>query len=242
MHQTKKGNEWHFGMKAHAGVDADSGLVHSVVTTAANESDVSQAHALLHGHELEAFGDAGYTGVDRRDEMKGKTVKWQVALKRGKIKAMSEGALKDLVMAAERTKAQIRARVEHPFHVVKNCSGIVKCATGCWPGTRRSCSACSRWRTWWWRVSGCGHVMGTVRLAGEECRKSAARAPRICLDGLPILENASRIRQTNGDRLIDQRFPKRLADRMHEQPVDAALRQPISLYLPREAWPALLWL
>ncbi|ASW04067.1 MULTISPECIES: IS5 family transposase [Burkholderiaceae] len=120
MHQTKKGNEWHFGMKAHIGVDADSGLVHSVVTTAANESDVSKAHALLHGHELEAFGDAGYTGVDKRDEMKGKTVKWQVALKRGKIKAMTEGALKDLVIAAERTKAQIRARVEHPFHVVKN--------------------------------------------------------------------------------------------------------------------------
>jgi len=49
MHQTKKGNAWHFGMKAHVGVDAESGLVHSVVGTAANESDVSQAHALLHG-------------------------------------------------------------------------------------------------------------------------------------------------------------------------------------------------
>lgn len=94
--------------------------MHSVVTTAANESDVSQAHALLHGHEQEVFGDAGYTGVDKRDEMKGKTVRWHVALKRGKIKAMSEGALKELVIAAERTKAQIRARVEHPFHVVKN--------------------------------------------------------------------------------------------------------------------------
>jgi transposase, IS5 family len=120
MHQAKKGNEWHFGMKAHVGVDADSGLVHSVVTTAANESDISQAHALLHGHEREAFGDAGYTGVDKREEMKGKPVKWHVALKRGKIKAMPEGALKDLVVSAERAKAQIRASVEHPFHVVKN--------------------------------------------------------------------------------------------------------------------------
>lgn len=116
MYQAKKGNDWHFGMKAHLGVDADSGLVH----TAANELDVSQAHALLHGHEREAFGDAGYTGVGKREEMKGKTVKWHVALKRGKIKAMPEGALKELVVAAERTKAQIRARVEHPFHVVKN--------------------------------------------------------------------------------------------------------------------------
>lgn len=75
MLQTKKGNEWHFGMKAHIGVDADSGLVHSVVGTSANVSDVSQAHALLHGHEQEAFGDAGYIGVDKRDEMKSKSVK-----------------------------------------------------------------------------------------------------------------------------------------------------------------------
>jgi IS5 family transposase len=120
MHQTRKGNEWHFGMKAHVGVDADSGLVHSLVGTAANESDVSQAHALLHGHEELAFGDAGYTGVASRDEMQGKSVKWHVALKRGKIKAMRDGALKELLIAAERTKAQIRARVEHPFHVIKN--------------------------------------------------------------------------------------------------------------------------
>ncbi|CAN7753103.1 IS5 family transposase [Cupriavidus necator] len=123
MHQAKKGNEWHFGMKAHVGVDAASGLVHSVVGTAANESDVSQAHALLHGHEEHAFGDAGYTGVDKREEMQGKTVKWQVAVKRGKIKAMSDGAVKDLLIAVERAKAQIRARVEHPFHVIKNLFG-----------------------------------------------------------------------------------------------------------------------
>jgi IS5 family transposase len=123
MHQTKKGNEWHFGMKAHIGVDADSGLVHSVVGTAANESDVSQAHALLHGHEQLAFGDAGYAGVHKREEMQGAAVKWHVAIKRGKIKAMREGALKELLIAAERTKAQIRARVEHPFHVIKNLFG-----------------------------------------------------------------------------------------------------------------------
>jgi IS5 family transposase len=120
MRWTKKGNAWHFGMKTHVGVDADSGLVHSVLTTAANESDVSPAHALLHGRELEAFGDAGYTGVDKRDEMKGLAVKWNVALRRGKVKAMPEGALKDLVTVAKRTSAQTRARVEHPFHVVKN--------------------------------------------------------------------------------------------------------------------------
>ncbi len=91
MHQAKKGNGWHFGMKAHLGVDADSGLVHSVVTTAANESDVSQAHALLHGHEREAFGDAGYAGVDKREEMKDRKVKWHVALKRGKHQGDARG-------------------------------------------------------------------------------------------------------------------------------------------------------
>ena len=95
-------------------------VTHSVVGTAANVSDVSQAHALLHGHEEDAFGDAGYLGVDKRDEMMGATVKWHVAAKRGKIKAMQEDPLKDLMVALERTKAQIRARVEHPFHVVKN--------------------------------------------------------------------------------------------------------------------------
>ena len=68
MHQTKKGNQWHFGMKAHIGVDADSGLTHTLVKTAANVSDITQAHALLHGDETTAFGDAGYQGVEKRQE------------------------------------------------------------------------------------------------------------------------------------------------------------------------------
>lgn len=68
MHQSKKGNQWHFGMKAHIGVDANSGLVHTVVGTAGNVSDVSQAQALLHGAETMAFGDAGYQSVEKRPE------------------------------------------------------------------------------------------------------------------------------------------------------------------------------
>ena len=107
-------------MKAHIGVDAGSDLVHSLVGTSANIPDVSQAHALLHRHEVEAFGDAGYTGVEKYDEMRGKAVQWRVAVKRGKINAMREAALKNLLIPVERNKAQIRARVEHPFHVVKN--------------------------------------------------------------------------------------------------------------------------
>ena len=66
MHQTKKGNEWRFGMKLHIGVDADSGLVHSMRATAANVADVTEAHRLLHGEEREAYGDAGYQGVEKR--------------------------------------------------------------------------------------------------------------------------------------------------------------------------------
>ena len=120
MHQTKKGNQWHFGMKAHIGVDADSGLVHSVVGTAAHVSDVSQTHALLHGEETEVFGDAGYQGVEKREENRQTPVKWQVAMKRGKRKALPATAWGALVEQIERAKASIRAKVEHPFHVVKN--------------------------------------------------------------------------------------------------------------------------
>jgi len=128
MHQTKKGNEWHFGMKAHIGADADSGLVHSLHTTAANESDVAHTHAVLHGEETMAFLDAGYTGVDKREEVaqaqaEGKIrsdIEWSVARRRSTITKMADGTVKTLTQALERVKAQIRARVEHPFHVVKN--------------------------------------------------------------------------------------------------------------------------
>ena len=122
MHQMKKGNAWHFGMKAHVGVDLDSGLVHTVVGTAANVADIAQTHALLHGQEKVAFGDAGYQGVERRAEIVTRfaSVRWYVAAKRGKVKAMAEGKLKEATQALEKAKAQVRAYVEHPFHVVKN--------------------------------------------------------------------------------------------------------------------------
>lgn len=134
MHQTKKGNEWHFGMKAHVGADADSGLVHSLHTTAANESDIAHTHHLLHGEESQVHLDAGYTGVERRDEIKQAQgqgtiradISWHVAAKRSKVEKMPAGRWKDLTKAVERKKAQIRARVEHPFHVVKNLFGHKK--------------------------------------------------------------------------------------------------------------------
>lgn len=120
MHQSKKGNDWHFGMKAHIGVDAASGLVHTVVTTAGNVSDVTQAHALLHGDEVAALGDAGYQGVEKRPENLGKQVVWHVAMKRSKRKALPDNKLGRMREKLEHLKASVRAKVEHPFHVVKN--------------------------------------------------------------------------------------------------------------------------
>lgn len=87
MHRTKKGNQWHFGVKAHVGVDAELGLVHTVIGTAANVADVTQAGALLHGQETVVFGDAGYQGVDKREEALGP--QWHVAMKPGKRKQLN---------------------------------------------------------------------------------------------------------------------------------------------------------
>jgi IS5 family transposase len=119
MHQTKKGNQWHFGMKAHIGVDVASGVVHSLVGTAANEADINQTAALLHGQETDVFADAGYTGADKRPELADREVSWNIAIKRSIIKALPK-ALRDLAEPVERALAQVRAWVEHPFHIVKN--------------------------------------------------------------------------------------------------------------------------
>jgi transposase, IS5 family len=119
MHQTKKGNQWHFGMKAHIGVDVASGLVHTVVGTAANQADITQTAALLHGEEKDIFGDAGYTGADKRPELVDRDVSWNIAIKRGIIKALPQ-ALRELAEPVERALPQVRAVVEHPFHSVKN--------------------------------------------------------------------------------------------------------------------------
>jgi IS5 family transposase len=124
MHQTKKGNQWHFGMKAHVGVDVDSGLVHTVVTTAANEADVEVVNELLTGKEKIVHADAGYTGADKR--VTRKKLKWAIAAKRGKLNAMPDGRKKQRLLAAEKAKASIRARVEHPFRVIKRQFGYAK--------------------------------------------------------------------------------------------------------------------
>jgi IS5 family transposase len=120
MHQARKGQQWHFGMKAHIGVDLDSGLVHTVLTTPAHVNDVTQAHGLLQGQETVVLGDAGYQGVDRRPENQARPVTWHVALRPGVRRALPNDELGRLRQRIERVKASLRAKVEHPFHVVKN--------------------------------------------------------------------------------------------------------------------------
>jgi IS5 family transposase len=125
MHQTKKGNQWHFGMKAHIGVDADSGLVHTVIGTAANVNDVTQGHGLLHGEEIVVFADAGYQGSVKRPEATG--VDWHVAMRPGKRRALNKNSpWGSLLDKAEQLKASIRAKVEHPFRVIKCQFGFTK--------------------------------------------------------------------------------------------------------------------
>lgn len=124
MHQTKKGEQWHFGMKAHVGVDADSGLVHTVTTTAANEADVEQVADLLHGKEEVVHGDSGYTGAHKH--VGRKKLRWEIAAKRGAISKVTNARKRAALERAERRKASIRARVEHPFRVIKRQFGLMK--------------------------------------------------------------------------------------------------------------------
>jgi IS5 family transposase len=126
MHQTKKGNQWYFGMKVHIGVDKDTGLIHLVETTAANVHDLTPAAELLHGEETVVYADAGYQGIEKRAEMEGKGIGFRVAMRPGKRRALPdtpEGRVEDLI---ETAKAHIRAKVEHPFRVMKRQFGFQK--------------------------------------------------------------------------------------------------------------------
>lgn len=126
MHQSKKGNQWFFGMKAHIGVDADSGLVHTVRGTPGNVNDVVEANSLLHGRESDAFADAGYQGAAKRPNAR-LGVKWHIAMHPGKRRALDKDhAIDALTEQIEKLKASVRAKVEHPFRVIKRQFGHVK--------------------------------------------------------------------------------------------------------------------
>jgi transposase, IS5 family len=126
MHQPKKGSQWYFGMTGPLGVDAESGLVHTVRGTSGNVNNVVEANALLHGQETEAFADAGYQGAHKRPDAK-RGVRWNIAMRPGKRAALDKTKRVDqLIDHLERLKASIRAKVEHPFRVIKRQFGHVK--------------------------------------------------------------------------------------------------------------------
>ena len=126
MKQSKKGNQWYFGMKAHIGVDAESGLVHTVRGTSGSVNDVVEANALLHGEEAEVWGDAGYQGAAKRPDATD-VVRWNIAMRPGKRRQLDKTKrVEQLIDQLERIKASIRAKVEHPFRVIKRQFGHVK--------------------------------------------------------------------------------------------------------------------
>lgn len=136
MHQTKKGNQWHFGMKAHIGVDARTGLTHSFTTTAANEHDLNQASELLHGEEYFVFADAGYRGAQKRSKLQDTNAEWHIAEQPSKVKALKRHPrINKTLLNIEYMKASIRAKVEHPFRIIKCQFGFRK---ACYRGLRKN--------------------------------------------------------------------------------------------------------
>jgi IS5 family transposase len=111
-------------MKAHIGVDADSGLVHTVTTTAANESDVAQVADLLHGKEQQVWADSGYRGAQAR--VSRENLRWHIAARPGDMAKLAEGRKKKAAQEREHRKASVRAKVEHTFRVIKRQFGLSK--------------------------------------------------------------------------------------------------------------------
>lgn len=123
MSQTKKGNEWRFGMKMHIGVDESVGYIHSIKTTTAKEHDITAADSLLHGGEKRLWGDAGYIGIEKREEHEGRDIEWFIAKRPGKLRVLPKD---HPARQTEKIKAQVRAKVEHPFLWIKKMFGYSK--------------------------------------------------------------------------------------------------------------------
>ena len=122
MHSAKKGNQWRFGMKCHIGVDAGSGLVHTVVTTSANVHDVTVASELIREDDEVVYGDSGYLGVQKRPEVANdehlSTVDYRINLRPGRFPKVSDNAI-DWTRYIEKQKFSVRCKVEHVFRIIK---------------------------------------------------------------------------------------------------------------------------
>ena len=129
MHQTKKGNEWKFGMKCHIGVDAGSGLVHTITVTAANEHDITQAAALIREDDEVVYGDSGYLGIQKRPEITSdahlSSIDYRINRRPGKLPHVSDNAI-DWERYIENRKSSVRCKVEHAFRIIKCQFGYKK--------------------------------------------------------------------------------------------------------------------
>ena len=130
MSSTKKGNQWYFGMKAHIGVDAGSGYTHTVEATAANEHDVTKASSLIREDDEVVYGDAGYQGIEKRDEIvndpQKSKIEYRINERPGKVRSLPEGPCREVERERERRKSSVRSKVEHPFRIVKMLFGYKK--------------------------------------------------------------------------------------------------------------------
>ena len=129
MHQTKKGNEWRFGMKCHVGVDAGSGYVHTITATAANVHDITETHKLLREDDEVMYGDSGYIGIQKRPEISEnehfKDINYQITRRPKSLPKVSDNAI-DWERYIDSRKSSVRSKVEHVFHIVKNRFGFQK--------------------------------------------------------------------------------------------------------------------
>lgn len=126
MKQSRKGQQWYIGMKCHIGVDLESGLVHTVRGTSGAVNDVTEANSLVRPSDREVYADAGYRGADKRPDARA-GVSWNIAMRPGKRRMLDQTKpIEALTEQFEKVKAGIRARVEHPFRVIKRQFGHIK--------------------------------------------------------------------------------------------------------------------
>ncbi len=123
MKQTPKGNQWHFGMKLHVGVDDQNGLVHSLATTPANRHDLTASEQLLHGEEVRVWGDAGYRGMEKREAHEDRQVAWPIAMGPSQRRRLARDELGRLMEACQ---SSVGAKVEQVFFSVKQMFGYGK--------------------------------------------------------------------------------------------------------------------
>lgn len=130
MRQTKKGNQWYFGMKCHMGADAGGGYAHSITATPANVHDISEAAKLIRPDDEVVYGDAGYVGIEKRPEIAGderkSKIDFRISRRSGELRSMAYGPGRVLEEQIERRKSSVRSKVEHVFHIIKNTFGYKK--------------------------------------------------------------------------------------------------------------------